>query len=145
MTHERGEARSPEPSPEAPVQAAAPGLAPAGAGMTPARVLALQRSAGNQAVRKLLRVDTPTTRSGVSSASYTIADYFVNAQTAPKREEALRALLLNHDRAAELRSTYQAEWGRDLDRDLATLPRRGRAAGARLAQLRRAATRCRRC
>ena len=121
MTHERGEARSPEPSPEAPVQAA-PGLAPAGAEMTPVRVLALQRSAGNQAVRKLLRVDTPTTRSGVSSAAYTIADYFVNAQTASKREEALRALLLNHDRAAELRSTYQAEWSRDLDRDLATLP-----------------------
>lgn len=102
-------------------------------------VLALQRQAGNRAASAILRppprpparaetgastlqrVPGATTREGVSGAAETIADYFINAQTTVKRALMLRALLLNHDRAAELRAAYQTSWARTLDADLATL------------------------
>jgi hypothetical protein len=94
-----------------------------------AEVLSLQRTHGNAAVTLLMRDPTPeatatprTDRDNVSAAAETIADYFINAPTAQKRERVLSTLLLNHDRAAELRSTYQASWHRDLNADLASLP-----------------------
>ncbi|MDA0137902.1 hypothetical protein [Solirubrobacter deserti] len=90
---------------------------------TPHRaLLALQQSAGNQAVAKLLRLETtPTARDGVAAAAETIATYFINAPTSARREQLLQTLLQNRDRAAELRAAYEGTWKRDLDRDLASM------------------------
>src|SRR5690349_21449804 len=62
-------------------------------------LLQLQRSAGNQAVTKLLRLEenAPTTRDGVAAAAETIATYFINAPTSARREQLLTTLLQNRD------------------------------------------------
>jgi hypothetical protein len=129
VTHDVGEARAPEPpaDPPAPAPSAAPVAAPAltPAARTPAAVLALQRTVGNAAVTKILREPTATapgqktSRDNISAAAETIAEYFINAKSAPKREALLTTLLVNHDRAKELRDTYKSTWSRDLDATLA--------------------------
>src|SRR5215213_8226209 len=122
------EARAPEPRPEPPHRApsAAPVAVPQAAAPT-ALVLQLQRTVGNAAVTTLLREPAATapaqktSRDNLSAAAETIAEYFINAKTAPKREALLTTLLVNHDRAKELRDTYKSSWSRDLDADLGSL------------------------
>jgi len=66
-----------------------------------ALVLQLQRTVGNAAVTTLLREPAATapgqktSRDNLSAAAETIAEYFINAKTAPKREALLttRALI----------------------------------------------------
>ena len=112
MNHERDE----QTATESPRPKAAPPPRP----LHP--LLALQQSAGNQAVTKLLRLETPpSARDGVSGAVDTIAEYFRNPPNADRRERLLSTLLQNRDRAAELRTAYQASQSRDLDRDLASI------------------------
>ena len=128
MSHEAGEARAPEPRVDPPRPApavATPVAAPQQAGPT-AFVLQLQRTIGNTRTTQILREptatgDRKTTRYDVGGAAETIAEYFINAKTAPKREELLTTLLVNHDRAKELRATYKSNWSRDLDADLGSL------------------------
>jgi hypothetical protein len=97
-------------------------------GMTVARVLALQASAGNAAVNQLMRngaatatppapgAATPqTTRTGVVGANDAIyMALAIGGVSDQDRESVLREVLLNHDRLSELKADYEARYHREL-------------------------------
>ncbi len=112
----------------------APPLAGAAGGLTVARVLALQATAGNAAVNQLMRngaapaapapaaappapgtATERTSRTGVEGANDAIfMALAMGGVTDRDKEAVLRQVLLNHDRIAELKADYQARFNRDL-------------------------------
>ncbi len=95
--------------------------------MSMAAAGAMQRSAGNQAVARLVQREGPdvptavrrTTRSSVETACSEIDRLLsIGIVTEPMAEVVLHLLLLNADRATELRETYLRNHHRTLNSDL---------------------------
>lgn len=91
---------------------------------------ALQHTVGNQAVARLVQREGPTvpttptrtTRDSVDAAAEGIYSRLnIGGLSSRKEEEILHLLLLNYDRAADIRASYERQYRKTLNADLALM------------------------